>query len=580
MIPRHEHPNPQSVRAEWLNLNGEWEFEIDSAKNGIHKKFFEREHLNGKITVPFCPESVLSGVGNTDFMNCVWYRRDVTLPTGWETGRVLLHFGAVDQIAHVYVNGKLVGKHVGGYVSFTLDVTSALREGVNSIAVCAEDDTRETVLGRGKQSERFGSYGCFYTRSTGIWQTVWMEHVPTSYVKSFKLTPDIYNQSLSITAKTEGAGTLRAEAFFHGKSVGSVTLNAPMSGIVSATLALDELHLWEVGNGRLYDLVLTFGEDTVRSYFGMRHVAFDGYRFLLNGKSVYQRLVLDQGYYPDGIYTAPTEEALIRDIQISLDAGFNGARLHQKVFEPLFLYHCDRLGYMVWGEFGSWGISQTDPVTSIPFADEWEEIIERDYNHPSIVGWCPLNETWIPTNAEFYAQFTSRAYRMTRTLDPTRPCIDTSGGIHIQTDIFDIHDYMQDHEEFKRVYENLTPEAAMELHRKRSPVQYKHADCKYIPGQPFFVSEYGGIKWDINSGEANAWGYGNAPTTEEEFLTRYKGLTDVLLDNPYMFGFCYTQLYDVEQEVNGLYTYDRRAKFNDMSFFHRVNSRKAKIEEE
>ncbi len=577
MIPRAEHPYPQAERAQWLNLNGEWEFEIDSAKNGLEKRFYDRAHLDGHITVPFCPESPLSGVGNPDFLNCVWYRRDLVIPSDWQDGRILLHFGAVDQIARVYINGKLAGSHVGGYASFALDITDLLTDGVSSLCVCAEDDTRCQLYGHGKQSDRYDSYGCFYTRVTGIWQTVWLEHLPDAHLVSFRLTPDVSNQALHISARTSGRGTLTAEAFFEGRSVGIASFLVSPSGDVNGTLPLSELHLWEAGNGRLYDLTLRFENDTVSSYFGMRELAFDGYRFLLNGKSVYQRLVLDQGYYPDGIYTAPSEEALIRDIQISLDAGFNGARLHQKVFEPRFLYHCDRMGYLVWGEFGSWGLDQLDPNTALPLLSEWEEILERDYNHPSIVGWCPLNETWRPINRTYYKDLLTRIYRVTKRLDPTRPCIDTSGGVHIESDIFDTHDYMQDPIRFSENYTDLTPEKIIALHKTRSPEQYTHPACVYHVGQPFFVSEYGGIKWDVDQTETNAWGYGNAPTTEQEFLDRYKGLTDTLLDNPYMFGFCYTQLYDVEQEVNGLYTYDRRPKF-DMTYFHTVNTRQAAIE--
>ena len=577
MIPRHEHPNPQFERSDWLNLNGEWEFEIDAGTSGIARQLFQKEHLNGKITVPFCPESALSGVGNRDFLNCVWYRRDVTLPDGWKNGRVLLHFGAVDYEAHVYVNGREIGVHKGGYVSFTLDATDALTEGTNSICVCAIDNDRNHTVGHGKQSSRYGSYGCYYTRTTGIWQTVWMEHVPTAYVEKLRLTPDIHNCALNLEADLIGGGTLKAEALYEGKLVGELTLNAPIGGHVSGTIALSELHLWEVGNGRLYDLKLTYGEDTVSSYFGMRHVKLDGFRFLINDRSVYQRLVLDQGFYPDGIYTAPSDEALIRDIQISLDAGFNGARLHQKVFEPRFLYHCDRMGYIVWGEYGNWGINFADPYSALPLLDEWREIMERDYNHPAIIGWCPLNETWNPSNAGFYENLVRTVYRVTRTADPTRPCIDTSGGIHIETDIYDIHDYSQDPAVFATV-SSLPVDQCVAAHRKRSPHHHQHPSSHYVAGQAMFVSEYGGIKWDVNSNEKDAWGYGNAPTTVEEFKERYRALTNLLLDNPEMFGFCYTQLYDVEQEVNGLYTYSREAKF-DMEFFREVNSRKAAIED-
>ncbi len=577
MIPRNEHPNPQFERTAWLNLNGEWEFESDRAMSGIDRRLFEKEHLDGKITVPFCPESKLSGIGDVDFHNCVWYRRDIAVPAEHKHSRVLLHFGAVDHTAHVYIDGKEIGTHMGGYASFTFDITEHLTDGRGSLCVCAVDFDRDPRYGHGKQSRIYPSHRCYYTRVTGIWQTVWLEFVPQSYIKSIQLVPDLENCSLNLEAKLCGKGVLQAEAVYEGRTVGSLSLNCT-TGVVSGTMALSEKHVWELGEGRLYDLRLTFGEDRVSSYFGLRSIALDGYKFLFNGRSVFQRLVLDQGYYRDGIYTAPSDEALIKDIQISMDAGFNGARLHQKVFEPRFLYHCDRMGYMVWGEYGNWGIDYSNIACIPPFCYEWSEILERDFNHPSIIGWCPLNETWDVEGRRQNDDVLRTLYRMTRRLDPTRPCIDTSGNYHVETDIFDIHDYIQEPDVFIKGYDVPTPEEMLEIDRKRHVRSNLHQG-PYIAGTPVFVSEYGGIKWDINSGNRDAWGYGNAPTTEDEFMDRYKRLTDALLDCPYMLGFCYTQLYDVEQEVNGVYTYDREVKF-DPAFFKSVNTRTAAIEKE
>ncbi|MBQ9806730.1 MAG: beta-galactosidase [Clostridia bacterium] len=575
MIPRSEHPNPQFMRAAWENLNGEWEFEFDGGVSGIERRLYEKAHLDQKITVPFCPESVLSGIGKTDFLNCVWYRRDITVPDAWKKGKVLLHFGAVDHTAYVYLNGQEVGTHVGGYASFSFDITPFLQDGVNSLAVCAIDEDRNPIYGHGKQSRKYESYGCYYTRVTGIWQTVWMEYVPNAYVASFRVTPDIQNSTLAISADLVGGGTLCAEAFYNGKSVGKTAIKSVRGGKASGMLSLDELHLWELGEGRLYDLKLTYGEDEITSYFGMRECVMDGKKFLLNGKSVFQRLVLDQGFYPDGIYTASSDEALKNDIQISMDAGFNGARLHQKVFEPRFLYHCDRMGYMVWGEYGNWGIDYSLPEAIPPFMYEWAEIVERDYNHPSIIGWCPLNETSMKLKRQ-NDELLRLAYRQTKALDLSRPCIDTSGWYHVETDIFDLHDYLQDPEKFGVTYSKDTLAEMIDEYHRTHKTAGKFPSAYH--GEPVFVSEYGGIKWDVNSGLSKAWGYGDAPKTEEEFIERYRGLTDILLDTPELFGFCYTQLYDVEQETNGLYTYDRVPKF-DMSVFKAINTRRAKIEE-
>ena len=572
---RPEYPNPQFERKNWTNLNGEWEFELDTGKSGEWRGLHKKAHLDGKINVPFCPESKLSGIGNTDFLECVWYRRDIEIPEEHKGKRVIVHFGAVDHISTVYVNGNKVGTHMGGFVGFEFDITDYLADGTNSLCLCALDETRDPLFGHGKQAIKYASSGCHYTRVTGIWQTVWLEYVPAVRIKNFRVYPNIENSTLGFTAETIGAATLKAIATYEGKVVGETEVKC-LGGHTSGTIALSELHLWEVGKGRLYDLTLTYGEDEVKSYFGMRSLAFDGMKFLLNGKSVYQRLVLDQGFYPDGIYTASSEEALVNDIKISMAAGFNGARLHQKVFEPRFLYHADKMGYMVWGEYGNWGMDYSNIAVLPRMLEEWLEIVERDFNHPSIVGWCPLNETWNYEGRRQDNFVVSTIYKTTKAVDVTRPCIDTSGNFHVITDIYDIHDYSQDPEIFGELWKNEDLNEGIALLKKYHPEQTTHQG-KY-EGQPFFISEYGGIKWDVNSGLGNAWGYGNAPKTEEEFIARYRGLTDILLDNPKMFGFCYTQLYDVEQEVNGLYTYERQPKF-DMDIFKKINERKAKIEE-
>ena len=337
------------------------------------------------------------------------------------------------------------------------------------------------------------------------------------------------------------------------------------------TLQLTEAYLWEVGKGRLYDLAFSFGEDRVQSYFGLRSVALSGYRFLLNGKSVFQRLVLDQGFYPDGIYTAPTDEALHRDVLLSKQFGFNGARLHQKVFEERFLYHCDREGYLVWGEYGNWGLDHTRPESIYHILPEWLEEVHRDFNHPALIGWCPFNETWDQHGCKQYDPLLALVYDATKAADPTRPCIDTSGNYHVKTDIFDLHDYEQNVEVFAQTQKLFAEQDEIRNHCANRQT--------YQLGMPVFYSEYGGIKWSAQTENSReSWGYGNAPKTEAEYKERYKGLTDALLDNPKVMGFCYTQLTDVEQEQNGCYYYYRSAKF-DTDFFYQVNTRKAVIED-
>ncbi len=568
-IPRPEHPNPQFKRAFWLNLNGDWAFEIDNGNSGQERFLQSAKTLSGSIIVPFCPESKLSGVEHKDFMSAVWYRREFEIPAQEADKKVLLHFGAVDYEAFVYINGRLAGTHMGGYSSFSFDITDKLKKGKNVVTVCAKDDSRSLLIPTGKQSKSFHSHGCYYTRTTGIWQTVWLEFLPKNHIKTFKLYPDHINGTLQIQAEVVGSGSFKAAAYFEGKPMGTCEILSN-GGLVCACLNLTEKHLWEVGHGRLYDLKLSFEEDKVSSYFGLRNVRLQGMKFLINEKPVFQRLVLDQGFYPEGVYTAPTQDDLIKDIELSMVAGFNGARLHEKVFEPLFLYHCDRLGYIVWGEYPNWGLDYSNPEALFSVLPEWVEVINRDFNHPAIIGWCPFNETWDVDGRKQKDELLKIIYSTTKMLDKTRPCIDTSGNYHVITDIYDVHDYNQDPVTFKEHYDALVEKNELydRVNDRGSRQQYK--------GEPVFVSEYGGIQWSVDGNIG--WGYGNAPKTEQDFIERYKGLTDALLDNKSMLGFCYTQLYDVEQEQNGLYTYDRKPKF-DMNIFRKINMRKAAIED-
>lgn len=571
-IPRPEHPNPQWERAGWRNLNGVWEFDFDFGRSARDRQLFKsNEKLAREINVPFCPESRLSGIAYTDFMDAVCYRRAFELSESELSGRVFLHFGAVDYKAYVYINGTLAGTHKGGYSSFAFDITGLVKAGENSLFVIAEDDVRSGRQPKGKQSSLYASHGCDYTRTTGIWQTVWLEFTPKEYIRYAKYFPDTEAGTLTVIGETVGAGRLTVESSFEGAATGSAEAEC-VGGGFCLTLKLTEKHLWELGKGGLYELVLSFGGDKVKSYFGLRSVALEGMKFMLNRKSVFQRLVLDQGFYPEGIYTAPTEADLIKDIQLSLDAGFNGARLHQKVFEPRFLYHCDRLGYMVWGEQGNWGLDYGAPQSTEIFLNEWMEVVARDFNHPAIIGWCPFNETWSYVETDTTNTLLSTIYNMTKLYDPTRPIIDTSGGFHHITDIYDVHDYNQDPVSFKASYDKLTTEGVLHdwlaQHFKDKTQTYR--------GEPVMVSEYGGIQWNV--GGNSGWGYGTAPKDAEEFIKRYKGLTEALLGNKSLLGFCYTQLYDIEQEINGLYTYDRKPKF-DIGIFKAITSQKAAIED-
>lgn len=577
---RTEYPNPQFERSDWQSLNGEWDFGFKKAVKRF--KFstdeeravdiYNRGTFSHKINVPFCIESKLSGIGYTDFVNMVWYRKKVFIKK--DDKRIFLHIGAADYLTTVLVNGKLAGRHTGGYTSFQFEITEVIKDGENEIFILCEDCVNNPLVIRGKQSERKKSHGCDYTRTTGIWQSVYLEFTPQNYIKNFKIYPDTENCNITLWADFEGSENFACEVLYNGKTVGKTEYNNA-HGSKCFQINLGEKYLWEVGNGRLYDLKLTFGADAVSSYFGLRNVHLDGFKFLINDKSVFQRLVLDQGFYKAGIYTAPEENDLIQDIKLSMELGFNGARLHQKVFEPRFLYHCDRLGYIVWGEYANWGLDYSSTASLAVFLAEWAEAVKRDFNHPSIVGWCPFNETWDYKGRKQYDALLSTVYDYTKSVDSTRPCIDTSGNFHVKTDIYDVHDYTYDAELFKNNYDKLVTENTLYEH-----VLLDNPGRQKYGGQPVFVSEYGGIKWETDK-SIKSWGYGKDVKTPEEFAERYCGLTDALIQNRKMFGFCYTQLYDIEQEQNGLYTYERKRKFED-AIYQRIketNMKTAAIEE-
>jgi beta-galactosidase/beta-glucuronidase len=579
-IIRPEYPRPQMVRDQWVNLNGTWEFEMDHGRSGRARDLPSAEKLGQSIIVPFCPESELSGIRYTDFMSAVWYRRSFDVPMNWQGSRILIHFGAVDYDTEVWINGQSVGKHSGGYSSFSFDITSYLKEGEpNVVTVLAEDDVRTGLQTGGKQSSRYASYGCYYTRSTGIWQTVWLEAVSLTYVDAFQIIPDPANQCAHLTVSLAGdfpqqSMSLQVAAMYQGKQVGFRKV-VIQSQDVRLTMDVDELHLWEPGEPKLYDLVFILEDlkngklDQVQGYFGMRTVAIGEHAVLINGKVVFQRLVLDQGFYPDGLYTAPSDEAMRRDIELAMELGFNGARLHEKVFEPRYLYWADQLGYIVWGEHANWGLDITTAVGLERFLPEWLEVLKRDFNHPSIIGWCPFNETWDREGRKQDDEVLRIVYQTTKAIDTTRPVKDTSGLYHVVTDIYSIHEYEQDPIRFAEKFEPM---------KQGGKVYDKHTQRQQYQGQPYHVAEFGGIWWDPEESNQAGWGYGDRPKTEQEFLYRYTSMITTLLSNPRISGFCYTQLYDVEQEVNGLLTYSRKSKF-DIELIRKINLQPAAIEQ-
>ena len=590
--PRAEYPRPQFVRDAWANLNGTWTCELDLSRSGYDagemlaeggerrsRRLWKSRGFDREITVPFCPESRLSGIGHTDFIDMMWYHRSLEIPADW-TGRILLHFGGVDYRCDAFIDGRLVGRHAGGQSAFSFDVTRFVSPGGrHDLVLMVRDDVRANLQPAGKQSGSHASHGCHYTRVTGIWQTVWMEPVPDRGLRDVQIIPDLDRGRFHLLPSywSVAAGhSLRATLSSGGRPV--ATAVAPQVEGVPVAVEVSDPRPWEPGSPHLYDLVLEVLDgsgavvDRVVSYAGLRKVHVENGRLHLNNRPLYLRMVLDQGYYPDGIWTAPSDEALRRDIELAMAAGFNGARLHQKVFEPRFHYWADRLGYLTWGEASSWGCNASSPEGRDNFLREWREILLRDRSHPSIIAWTPWNEMWWISNEEHFGRTLIETYELTRAIDPTRPVHTASGGGHCRTDLWTVHCYDQAGAGLARVA-GAGQDANLERAQKAFGEARPHA------GQPVVIDEFGGIKWVKPGGEksaspqaANSWGYGDAPKDLEDFYRRLDSLVGAVLDVPGCSGYCYTQLTDVEQEVNGIYTYDRERKF-DMDRIHAVFSR-------
>ncbi|MGI8768469.1 MAG: glycoside hydrolase family 2 protein [Propionibacteriaceae bacterium] len=595
-VPKPEYPRPQFARADWLNLNGQWQFEIDPGDSGLERGIVGRE-LSDRIVVPFPPESEASGLGNTDYMDAVWYRREVQIPQSWQGKTTLLHFGAVDHDTTVWVDGAEVVRHRGGFSPFTAVLWGV--SGSITVVVRARDD-HQTIQARGKQSGGYANGGCHYTRTTGIWQTVWAEPVPAVRMGRPRITPHLadpgFTVEVPLTANPSG-WKVRVGLSDHAGEIVAAEVAADLDRTPTLRLGIpaDRVRLWQPGDGQLYDLTLELLDaagqavDSATSYAGLRSTGLLGRRFLINNEPVFQRLVLDQGYWPESLMTSPDDAALVRDIELSLAAGFNGARLHQKVFEERFLFHADRLGYLVWGEFGDWGCGGNGPSEdhqrpTASYITQWLEVLERDYSHPSIIGWCPVNEThqMLHDRITVLDDVTRGMFLATKASDRSRPVLDASGYSHrvLETEIYDSHNYEQQPAQFADQVGGVgRAEPYVNTDGQGRPISQPYA------GQPYFVSEYGGIWWNPDAAEAlsgrdntESWGYGDRIADEEEFHARFAGLTEALLRDPEQFGYCYTQLTDVFQEQNGIYRFDRSTKL-DVARVHAVQQQPAAYEQ-
>jgi len=567
------YPRPQLQRDHWLPLNGQWKFTFDDDKK--FRRPSDPIQWTHEITVPYPPESKASGIGDRGFHRACWYQREFDITA--DDGRVLLHFGAIDYRARVWVNGHRVADHEGGHSSFYADITDYLKdESHHIVTVFVEDDPLDLAKPRGKQDWQLEPHSIWYPRTTGIWQAVWLEKVPHTYIQKLRWTPHFDGFEIECVALV--AGTLRdnlsvevlirhdnkvlADDEYHvigGEAHRKIALSDP--GIDDSRNEL----LWSPERPTLLDAEVTLrhnGEvlDRVRSYTALRSVTINRDRFMLNGRPYHLRMVLDQGYWPDTLLAAPSDDALRKDVELAKAMGFNGVRKHQKIEDPRYLYWADRLGLMVWEEMPSSYRFTTQAINRM--VREWSEVIDRDYSHPCIIVWVPFNESWgVPnlTSMQAHRHAVEALYHLTRTLDSTRPVIGNDGWEASATDLLGIHDYDGDAERLNARY---APANSKELFDRRRPGgRILTLDGYPHRGQPIILTEFGGITYakKPEAGVKDVWGYSMADS-DQEFLGSYRRLLEVVNETAMFSGFCYTQFADTFQEANGLLTADRMPK--------------------
>jgi beta-galactosidase/beta-glucuronidase len=583
---RDEHPRPQLVRDRWTDLCGTWRFAYDDGDVGLDAGWAQDPSaLHRTIEVPFPPESPASGVADTTYHPVVWYSRTFTAPQR-PGERLLLHFGAVDYRATVWVNGHRVATHEGGHTPFSADITAALGPGAEQVVtVRAEDLPTDMTQPRGKQDWRPRPHIIWYERTTGIWQPVWLEPVAASRIEAIRWTPNLGRSEVSVRVRVHGwhAGhRVRVRLSLRGELLADLTVAAtgPRTTVSvpleQARIAHDpRALLWSPRNPNLLDATLTLLDgdepvDEVGSYVGLRSIALSNGRLRLNGRAVVLRMVLAQNYWPQSHLAAPSAQALRREVELVKELGFNGMRIHQKVEDPRFLYWCDRLGVLVWGELPSALEFDTDTIARL--TREWLEVLERDASSPSVIAWVPFNESWgVPNLAGDPAQqHAVRAlYELTKAVDPTRPVIANDGWEHEVSDIIGVHDYSQ---ESSVLSERYGSREAVERTLRETEPYYRSLLLRPLePGAvPLMITELGGITYDPES-DAFWNGYG-AVDDADQLAKRYADLIGALLDSPVVAGFCYTQLTDTAQERNGLLYADRRPKV-DPAVIAAVNRR-------
>lgn len=571
-IPRPEYPRPQFARSLWLNLNGEWEFAFDDADEGLSQGWQDGRELPKRIVVPFAYQTPLSGINDKSVHEIVWYARTFNLPEIFRGRDVLLNFGAVDYASSIWVNGHEVGHNQGGHVPFQFDIAPYLRTGENRLTVRVED-RQDPQQPRGKQSHTGLPQSIDYYCTTGIWQTVWLEPVPSIRIEELRVVTHAKRNLLEVTVFLHAPSAtwrVEVEVLEQGKRVAiGEDQTAVATGRIGITIPYAKY--WSPESPHLYELQVRLYDgdkllDEVGSYAGIRGIELREGRFLLNGKPTYLKMVLDQGYWPEGYLTAPSDEALQTDIGWVKMFGFNGVRKHQKIEDPRWLYWCDRLGLLVWEEMPN--AREWSPKSEDLLSAEWQDAVRRDYNHPCIVAWVPVNESMgFPDLSQHHAgqyAFIERMVRVTRRLDSTRPVIDNDGWEHTDiTDICAIHDYTPTAEKLSTRYQDMLRGGELPSNVWLSDKPLFARGSRYR-GQPIILSEVGGflgIPANIPAEKRDMlYEFYDSFQTAEELLAKYHDLMSGIASLKFLAGFCYTQLTDVEQETNGLLTYDRQPK--------------------
>ena len=575
-IPRNEYPRPDFKRGLWQCLNGEWEFAFDNAGESADRVVFE-----SRILVPFVYQVPMSGIGLEEIHETVWYRRHFTTEAGWQGKRITLHFGAVDYRAEVYLNGRFLGSHEGGYTPFHFEVTGCLAE--DNVLIVKVTDSCDVTQPRGKQFWQQPVSRCWYTGSTGIWQSVWLEATAGKRIDLVRFTPDIDNNLVEaeITVGEYVPGdSLDLAVSYKGRLVKTMTVSLDYiySKVTIDLLEddfIDEVHYWCPDEPNLYGVKLTLKSggqtaDEVESYFGMRKIEVENGRVLLNNRPFYSKLILDQGYWRVSGLTPPSDDAIKSDIEMTKKYGFNGARKHQKIEDPRYYYWADVLGLVVWGEVPSAYKFNTKEISNL--TRDFQEFVKRDYNHPSLVAWVPLNESWgirkMLTDPS-QQHFGEAMYHLAKAMDKTRIISTNDGWENVKTDIISIHDYCGTG---KEIAEKYTPEALENPEDIYPMIRRLYGRGQAYTGGAFMVTEYGGIalKGQI---DGENWGYGGAENDADDLIRRYADVTGAIMKIEKIQGFCYTQLTDVFQEVNGLLDFDHTPKV-DFEPIRKINSQK------